>query len=241
MREFNYKGQPIRVVPIKNRPWLALADVCRVLQLGSTTKAAANISEIDKRFELIRNRRSAQKMIVISENGFHTVIAHSRNTKAKEFEHWIDCNVFSEPKQTSELQVFENEEIGTQLRGLMIDGEPWFVAADVCKALEIQNTTQAVAKLDEDEKAMLNIGLSGGATNCVNEYGLYNLILGSRKPEAKSFKRWVTHEVLPSIRKIGKYETTAKAQVQPSVEAGIQKVGLLVRDVLLLSCNGYCG
>ena len=60
-------------------------------------------------------------------------------------------------------------------------------------------------RLDDDEKSMLNIGLSGGATNCVNEYGLYSLVLASRKKEAKDFKRWITHEVLPSIRKTGSY------------------------------------
>ena len=60
-------------------------------------------------------------------------------------------------------------------------------------------------RLDEDEKARLNLGLSGGDTNCVNEPGLYSLVLGSRKPEAKSFKRWITHDVIPSIRKTGGY------------------------------------
>ena len=92
------------------------------------------------------------------------------------------------------------------VRVVIRDGEPWFVAADVCAVLEIQNVTQALSRLDEDEKAMFNIGLSGGATNCINEPGLYTLVLGSRKPEAKRFKRWVTHEVLPSIRKTGRYE-----------------------------------
>ncbi len=103
-----------------------------------------------------------------------------------------------------ELKVFENEEFGT-IRTITIGSEPWFVASDICKALEILNTTQAVQRLDEDEKSMLNIGLSGGATNCVNEYGLYNLILASRKKEAKEFKRWITHEVIPSIRRNGGY------------------------------------
>lgn len=104
----------------------------------------------------------------------------------------------------NELQIFNNEEFG-EIRTVTINSEAWFVASDICKALEIANTTQAVQRLDEDEKSMLNIGLSGGATNCVNEYGLYNLVLASRKKEAKEFKRWITHEVLPSIRKTGGY------------------------------------
>jgi len=104
----------------------------------------------------------------------------------------------------NELQIFENPEFGA-VRAVELDGEPWFVAADVCRALEISNTTDALTRLDDDEKSRLNLGLSGGVTNCVNEPGLYSLVLGSRKPEAKAFKRWITHEVIPSIRKNGGY------------------------------------
>ncbi|MER6382076.1 BRO family protein [Streptomyces sp. NPDC001118] len=87
-------------------------------------------------------------------------------------------------------------------------GEPWFVAADVCKALEL-HTGRALARLDADEKGVRSTQTPGGAQSLavVSEPGLYRLILGSRKPEAKEFKRWVTHEVLPSIRKTGSYET----------------------------------
>ena len=104
----------------------------------------------------------------------------------------------------NELQIFNNEDFG-EIRTVTIDNDPWFVASAICKALDIANTTQAMQRLDDDEKSMLNIGLSGGATNCVNEYGLYSLVLASRKKEAKDFKRWITHEVLPSIRKTGSY------------------------------------
>lgn len=93
---------------------------------------------------------------------------------------------------------------GQQVRTVVIDGEPWFVAKDVCEILELSNPTVAVQKLDEDERAKFNLGRQG-ETNVVNEYGLYNLVLSSRKPEAKQFKRWITHEVIPSIRKTGQY------------------------------------
>jgi prophage antirepressor-like protein len=72
---------------------------------------------------------------------------------------------------------------------LIIDGEPWFIAADVCKALEHTNVTMALDRLDDDEKAKFGLGLTGGDTNIVNEPGLYTLVLGSRKPEAKALKR----------------------------------------------------
>ena len=72
-------------------------------------------------------------------------------------------------------------------------GEPWFVAADVCRALGLGNSTVAVARLDEDERSKFNLGRQGEAT-IINEPGLYALVLSSRKPEAKAFKRWITHE-----------------------------------------------
>ena len=86
----------------------------------------------------------------------------------------------------------------------MLEGEPWFVAADVCRALGLGNSTVAVARLDEDERSKFNLGRQGEAT-IINEPGLYALVLSSRKPEAKAFKRWITHEVIPEIRKTGGY------------------------------------
>lgn len=103
-----------------------------------------------------------------------------------------------------ELQIFNHQDFG-QIRAVEQDGEPWFVAADVCRALEHTNVNMALDRLNEDEKSKFGLGLPGGDTWCVNEPGLYSLVLGSRKPEAKAFKRWITHEVLPSIRKTGVY------------------------------------
>lgn len=111
----------------------------------------------------------------------------------------------------SDIQIFQNPQFGA-VRTIERDGEPWFVAADVCRALEHSNVTVALDRLDEDEKAKLNLGLPGGATGCVNEPGLYSLVLGSRKPEAKAFKRWITHEVIPSIRRHGLYATPEAAE-----------------------------
>jgi len=106
----------------------------------------------------------------------------------------------------NELMIFENEQFG-KIRTIEQGGEPWFVAADVCRALEIANTADALGRLDEDEKGIGLIDTPGGKQRLaiVNEPGLYSLTLGSRKPEAKAFKRWITHEVLPSIRRRGAY------------------------------------
>lgn len=100
-------------------------------------------------------------------------------------------------------KVFNSEKFGN-VRVIMITNEPWFVAKDICDALEIKNITQAIQRLDTDERSMFNIGRQG-EVNVINEYGVYTLVLGSRKPEAREFKRWITHEVLPSIRKTGTY------------------------------------
>ncbi|MCU5425634.1 phage antirepressor [Bacillus tropicus] len=105
----------------------------------------------------------------------------------------------------NKLQVFNNEELG-QVRTVVKGEDVWFVAKDVCEVLEIKNTTQAMQKLDPEERTMFNIGRQG-ETNIINESGLYSLIMTSRKPQAKTFKKWVTSEVLPSIRKHGAYMT----------------------------------
>jgi len=104
----------------------------------------------------------------------------------------------------NDLQVFNNSQFG-ELRTIVLDNQPWFVAIDVCKILELSNPTVAINRLDNDEVTKFNLGSLSGETNIINEYGLYSLILGSRKKEAKQFKRWVTHEVLPAIRKTGGY------------------------------------
>lgn len=113
----------------------------------------------------------------------------------------------------NELKIFNNEQFG-QVRVLEKDGEPWFVAKDVCNILELTNTTVTISRLDSDEVTKLNLGGLVGETNFVNEYGLYSLVLGSRKQEAKNFKRWITHEVIPLIRKTGTYQLEPKTPIQ---------------------------
>lgn len=125
------------------------------------------------------------------------------------------------------VSVFDS--MGQRLRVITKDGEPWFVAADVCAALTIGNTSMAMERLDDDEKGISSIDTLGGKQEfaIINESGLYNLILGSRKPEAKRFKKWVTSEVLPSIRKTGGYRIPqASSQVAPEVSLLSTKLAL---------------
>lgn len=116
----------------------------------------------------------------------------------------------------NDLKVFENPNLG-KVRVIERNGEPWFVAADVCNALEIDRTQ--TRRLDDDEKGVYSMQTPGGAQmmNIVNESGLYALVLGSRKPEAKAFKRWVTHEVLPAIRRTGRYEAPGAEGITPAM------------------------
>ena len=100
---------------------------------------------------------------------------------------------------------------GVKVRTVMNNGEPWFVASDVCEILDHSNSRAAIDSLDDDEKGVTIAYTLGGnqQVNIINEPGLYRLIFTSRKDEAKEFKHWVFHEVLPSIRKTGKYELAA--------------------------------
>jgi prophage antirepressor-like protein len=99
---------------------------------------------------------------------------------------------------------------GAEIRTVLVDGEPWWVAADICSVLELAQAASSLRLLDPDEKGMHSMHTPGGEqlVTTINEPGLYSLILRSRKPQAKAFKRWITHEVIPAIRQTGSY--TAK-------------------------------
>lgn len=112
----------------------------------------------------------------------------------------------------NEIQIFNYND--HEVRTVQKDGEPWFVLKDVCGILSIGNVADVYARLDTDEKGVGQIDTLGGRQNMsiINESGLYNVILRSDKPEAKPFRKWVTSEVLPSIRKHGAYMTQEKLQ-----------------------------
>lgn len=109
---------------------------------------------------------------------------------------------------SNEIRIFNFN--GADLGLVEIDGEPWFVAKDVCKFLRLTNTTKAVSYLEPHEKGLTNCYTPGGnqKITIISEPGLYLLIGRSRKPEAKKFSHWVRHEVLPSIRKCGSYSAS---------------------------------
>lgn len=127
----------------------------------------------------------------------------------------------------NEIQRFDFK--GAALRTLTDEaGDPWFVAKDVCAVLELNNVSQALTRLDGDEKSSitLNDGTPGSPNkSIVSESGLYALVLASRKPEAHEFKRWVTHEVLPQIRKTGGYIPTTDVDDDMTILAKAVMIG----------------
>jgi len=116
---------------------------------------------------------------------------------------------------TNEIELFHYQD--REVRTVVINTQPWFVTADVCAVLGISNHRDALSGLDDDEKGVVTVDTPGGQqqVTIISEAGLYSLILRSRKPEAKAFKRWVTHEVLPAIRKTGAYAIPAQRGGEP--------------------------
>lgn len=129
----------------------------------------------------------------------------------------------------NELQIFNYGKI--PVRTVMLDGEPWWVLADVCRVLNLTNSRKVAERLDEDEKGVTQIYTPGGNQNMtiINESGLYKVILRSDKPEAKAFTRWVTHEVLPAIRKTGSYGVTITEKEPFTNEQRIKVMDILSR------------
>ena len=119
----------------------------------------------------------------------------------------------------NDIKIFEKEEFGS-VRVVMQENDPWFVAKDIAEILEYENSRTMTRRLDEDEKAVQDMHTPGGKQkmSIINESGLYNAIIGSQKAEAKKFKKWVTSEVLPSIRKTGSYSMQQLSPAEMLVE-----------------------
>ena len=116
-----------------------------------------------------------------------------------------------------ELQVFNFN--NNEVRTITKDNEPWWVLKDVCDVLELSNPSRVAQRLDEDEVTNFELGGLSGTVNIINESGLYSVIIRSDKPQAKPFRKWVTSEVLPTIRKTGVYSVEAQTPAQQIASA----------------------
>ncbi len=131
------------------------------------------------------------------------------------------------------IQLFQYKQNSVRVAKVDETGAPWFVAKDVCNVLGLSTFRTSLALLDDDEKGVHSVDSLGGPQEMgiISEAGLYALLLRSRKPEAKEFKRWVTHEVLPQIRKTGRYDITKPATELDAIEANARAVVQMVGEI----------
>lgn len=220
----------LRVVCIDNEFFLISKDLGEFLGYVNISNAVvAHVDKKDRKHCLINTSFGIQKMVVVNKNGVYSLIYNVKSQRGKNARDWIIQNVIPELYENKELsvlnlsqenerssnmnnnlKVFENEEFGS-IRTLEINSKPYFVGKDVAEVLGYERPTKAIAdRVDSEDKDEIPIQDSIGRmqkTPVINESGLYSLILSSKLPTAKKFKRWVTSEVLPSIRKTGMYAT----------------------------------
>lgn len=219
----------IEVIYLDNDFWTIASEFAEKLGLKRSSGAAYNLSAPYKRKIKIKATREddgkVYKYIITNTDGMNALIDRANIENAPKWKDWIaqqtGRNSPEDAPETAENAIiptldnpvlkFTSEAFG-EIRVLEIDGEPWFVAVDVCRALDISDTGRAVSRLEPDESTRIEIDHPQSINKkleviSVNEPGLYSLVLGSRKPEAKDFKRWITHEVIPNIRKTGAYLT----------------------------------
>jgi len=133
----------------------------------------------------------------------------------------------------TDLETFQFPATGQAVRTFVKNGEPWFLGRDACDVLGVTNHRTSLALLDEDERGVHSVESPSGLQEMVvvNEPGLYSLILRSRKPQAKAFKRWITHDVLPAIRKTGRYEVASQFQIPQNYAEALQLAADQARQI----------
>ena len=237
MKTFMYGNTEINVEMVDGAPWFSASDACKAID---TPRSSINFwlknLQGQHATKIYSNHRHR---LFISGEAAKVWAGGLQSPEGKKFLGWLQQCIASttvvkqadsrkesqQPEPVQELAqtslVVEDPAVQTfvfdtkQVRLVMKEDIPWFVAKDVCDVLEIKNVSDTLTKvLDEDEKGVDTIYTLGGKQEMaiINEPGLYSLILRSRKQEAKQFKRWVTHEVLPSIRKSGLYMTAPVAK-----------------------------
>lgn len=230
----------IRTFIIEEKPWFAGKDVGFVLGYKGPNTVIKNYIRSDDQRILCRSdlpytlpigmKLSGRGLIVINESALTDLAIRSKKRNASKFRHWLIENLpiikgpeitdivanrdNSDVSDTSGVQIFHSPMFG-ELRGILINSEPWFVGKDVTEALGYTNSRKALSDhVEAEDKGVTKCDTLGGAQNLtiVNESGLYSLIFGSKLEKARAFKHWVTSEVLPSIRKTGEYSLLKGSQ-----------------------------
>ena len=224
----------LRVVERYGKKWFLAYDVMKSLGVSNPYLLISKVNPNDKTYVYVNVTAGTPRMVGLTEDGLKTLVYRTHKDGCDEYAAWLRNEVLPKVRgslpavrqvdtvpdrvEKNGFELFTSPEFG-QIRTVTIDDNPWFVAIDACRALGIANVTDALKRLDDDEKMTLDSteghsGSRGGAQsiNIVNEPGLYSLILGSRKPEAKAFRRWITHDVIPALRKHGVYATPQATQ-----------------------------
>ena len=222
MKALKFENKNVRVVKRNGKQWFVGRDVSDAMGYNKSFDAYRLVSPCNKhQIQYKDTNNTSYKLILINAEAITEIAEKSNLPKSRTFKRWLNRNDSQaqeiktkpikqeEPKpMTKEMQVFKFEN-KNDVRIINRDGNPWFVAKDVAEVLGYDLTGNMLKRLDDDEKTNIPFRNSGSnyQTNIaiINESGLYNAILGSKKPEAKAFKKWVTSEVLPSIRKHGGY------------------------------------
>ena len=227
---FTYETKQVRtLVDEKGESWWVAKDVCDILGIYNCREMLAKSTYDDEKgVRKIYTLGGYQNMAVLNESGVFSLIFRSGKPEAKKFRQWFTTEAltainnqtlrhdvkedtahdagFNEPETRLIPFTYEKKQVRT-----LVDenGESWWVAKDVCKVLGFSDHKVALRKLDEDERGGYPLPSPSGIQNynIINESGLYTLIIRSNKPEARKFRKWVTSEVLPAIRRTGRYET----------------------------------
>ena len=225
----HFEESAIHKIEVGNNETLFCAKDIAIF-LGFTEATESAISLFCKRSSkhVVDWKGKEASITFIPLSDVNELVIKSEALRAQAFGDWINAEFAQIPNsriENSALNAFNFGAIPVRVV-FGADGEPWWIAADVCAVLDIANPRDAMSRLDPDEKSTvgstdgrlestLTPGSGPQSLNIINESGLYSLILGSRKPEAKAFRKWVTSEVLPQIRKTGKY-AVAQAPALPN-------------------------
>lgn len=228
---------PIRVVDIDGEKWFIGKDVADCLGYKRARDALADhVSNEDSQLVDVLTPGGQQKLKAINANGLASLVNKSAQPNKEEFAEWAMSKIGIEVADNA-LQVFTSEEFGA-IRGVEINGEVWFVGSDIAERLGYEEPHKAVARhVDDEDKSVAGTGRSIPAsalppnTVLINEPGFYSLVLGSKLPRAKEFKRWITHDVIPSIRQHGMYMTDATSEATADDPIGIlRRIGGYIED-----------
>lgn len=197
-----YNQHQLRVVTEDDgRHWFVFADLGRILGYSHGGQLAARLDPDTRSRHVVPSRRTETEVVTVTESGMVDFVARCRKPEARRFLTWINTVLLPTLRDNTTIYHFD----GHPIRILIIDNTPWWVAADLQQPLALTHIRTSLGLLDDDEKGVQIVDTLGGPQQhtVVSEAGLYSLIFRSRKPEAKQFKRWVTHEVLPAIRRRG--------------------------------------